>query len=399
MCGIVGYIGPRDPEAVLLDGLHHLEYRGYDSAGVAIFDQGKVEVIRAVGKLSELEKELEGRKFTGPIGIGHTRWATHGRPTLENAHPQHSGNVSIVHNGIIENYLELKEGLVSNGHKFVSETDTEVVSHLIDRELKSAPNRPEAIRRAVTKLKGAFALGVIFDDDTSHLYAVRNGAPLIVGVGDRETFIASDIPAVLNYTNKVIPLNDEEIAICTTDSCSILNFQNGKVHRPPEVIEWSSDMVEKGGYPHFMLKEIHEQPRAILETIDEYIDKSNFLPIFPDLEKLNDQLKTIDRVEMIACGTSYYAGLVAEYYFEEFAKLPTEVGLASEYRYRHPSANSKTLMITISQSGETADTLAGLKMAKELGAITIALSNVRGGSIPREAKATIYTQAGLEIGV
>src|SRR3990167_7994264 len=399
MCGIVGYIGPREPEGVLLEGLKRLEYRGYDSAGVAIFNKGKVEIVRAVGKLTQLEKALKGKRFSGPIGIGHTRWATHGKSTLENAHPHTAGKVKIVHNGIIENYIELKDDLISKGHKFLSETDTEVIVHLIDEELKRGDNRGEAIRRAMLRLKGAYALGVIFDDDEKHLYAIRNGAPLIVGVGEHEHFIASDIPAILNYTNKVIPLRDEEIAICTQEECSIMDFKNGNVPRTPQKIEWDAEMVEKGGYPHYMLKEIHEQPRVIMETIDKYIDKDRMVPSFDDLKIPVSTLKDIERIEIVACGTSYYAGLVAEYYFEEFARIPTEVQLASEYRYRHPVANKRTLIIAVSQSGETADTLGAVRMGRELGATVLALSNVRESTIPRESSAAIYTEAGLEIGV
>lgn len=399
MCGIVGYIGPKEPEGILLEGLKRLEYRGYDSAGVAIFDKGKVIIVRAVGKLSELEKALRGKKFSGPIGLGHTRWATHGKSTLENAHPHTSGKVKVVHNGIIENYIELKEDLKLKGHKFLSETDTEVIVHLIDEELKKNGDRGEAIRRAMLRLKGAYALGVIFDDDDKHLYAVRNGAPLVVGVGEGEYFIASDVPAILNYTNKVIHLHDEEIVICTKNDCSIIDFKNGKVPGNPEIIEWDTKMMEKGGYPHYMLKEIHEQPRAIMETIDAYIDKNKMLPSF-DRSSLPDKIfQNINRIQIVACGTSYNAGLVAEYYFEEFARMPTEVELASEYRYRHPVADNKTLLIAISQSGETADTLAAVKMGKELGAVTIAISNVKGSTIPRESGKVIYTEAGLEIAV
>lgn len=399
MCGIVGYIGPKEPEGILLEGLKRLEYRGYDSAGVAIFNKGKVEVVRAVGKLTQLEKALRGKRFSGPIGLGHTRWATHGRSTLENAHPHAAGKVKIVHNGIIENYIELKEDLISKGHKFLSETDTEVIVHLIDEELKKNGDRGEVIRRAMLRLKGAYALGVMFDDDEKHLYAIRNGAPLIVGVGEHEHFIASDIPAILNYTNQVIPLNDEEIAVCTQDRCEIIDFKNGRVPRTPQKIEWDAEMVEKGGYPHYMLKEIHEQPRAIMETVDKYIDKEKMVPLFDDLKIPASTLKHIERIEIVACGTSYYAGLVAEYYFEKFARIPTEVQLASEYRYRNPVANKKTLIIAVSQSGETADTLAAVKMGKGLGATVLALNNVRQSTISREATATIYTEAGLEIGV
>ncbi|MFC2074653.1 glutamine--fructose-6-phosphate transaminase (isomerizing) [Bdellovibrionota bacterium] len=398
MCGIVGYIGKKEPTDVLIEGLRRLEYRGYDSAGVAIFDKGKVKIERAVGKLKELENALKGKHFSGPIGVGHTRWATHGRTSLENAHPHHAGKVTVVHNGIIENYVELREGLKKKGHKFDSKTDTEVICHLIDEELKTSPNALDAIQGAVNKLMGAFALGIIFDDDQGRLYAVRSGAPLIVGVGDHEQFIASDIPALLKFTNQVIYLHDEEIAVCTTDDCSIVNFKNDPVERSPQTIDWSVEMGEKEGFPHYMLKEIHEQPRAVKETIDQYIDKSTMLPSFPDLFT-QEQLENISRIEIVACGTSYYAGLVSQYYFEEFVRVPTHVELASEYRYRHPVADKNTLVIGISQSGETADTLAAVKMANKLGAITVGLTNVRGSTITREAKGSFNTHAGLEIGV
>jgi len=399
MCGIVGYIGPRETVKVLIEGLKRLEYRGYDSAGVAIFHQGKVEIRRKEGKLSKLEELIGGETFNGRVGIGHTRWATHGRPSDENAHPHKAGKVAVVHNGIIENYLSLKEILKSKGHVFTSETDTEIISHLIDEFLQEGCSFPEAVRVALDKIKGSYALGILFEGDEQSLIAAKKESPLVVGIGEEEYFIASDVPAILPYTRNFIFMEDGEMVLLSAQGVNIFDVNGNQVSKEPKRVNWNPLMAEKGGYKHFMLKEIFEQPRAAIDTIrgrlseekgDAVLENVHFDPTF---------LKKIGRINLIACGTSYHAALVGKFLIEEFCRIPVEADIGSEFRYRKPIIGENDLLVAISQSGETADTLAALKEAKRKGAMTLAICNVVESSLAREADHVIYTHAGPEIGV
>ncbi len=396
MCGIVGYIGPKDATQVLLEGLRKLEYRGYDSSGLAILKDGKVGLRRSVGKLDKLISEVRKKPLDGNIGIGHTRWATHGRPSEANAHPHMEGGVAVVHNGIIENYLALKEELKEEGAKFKSETDTEILAHLISREIKGGKSLVEAVREAVRCIKGTFAIAVISENEPDKIVGARMECPLILGLGRHEAILSSDIPAILNITRQAIFLKDGEMVTLTKDRVRITTFDGKEVKREPSTIDWSPIMAEKGGYRHFMLKEIFEQPRAIADTFRGLLMEESG-DIY--LDKFNIPLKDIERVYIVACGTSWHAGLVGKFYFEEFFKVPTEVDLASEFRYRNPLVNDKTLVISISQSGETADTLAAVKEVKRRGAKTIAICNVMESSLTREADWSLMTHAGPEIGV
>ena len=396
MCGIVGYIGPREAAGVLLDGLRKLEYRGYDSSGIAVLLNGVIELRRSVGKLSRLSEEVVKRPVSGNTGIGHTRWATHGRPTEENAHPHIEGGVAVVHNGIIENYLSLKEELIAGGARFKSETDTEILSHLIYREIRRGAGLEEAVREAVRHVRGAFAIAAISEHEPGKIVGVRVECPLIVGIGKGEMIIASDIPAMLDVTRSAIFLKDGEMVTLTGDGVKIQTLAGEPVLREPRHIDWSPIMAEKGGYRHFMRKEISEQPRAITDTCRGLLLEEEGDVFF---DKFDIPLIDIERVYLTACGTSWHAALVGKYIFEDLYKIPTEVDLASEFRYRNPLIDKKCLVIAISQSGETADTLAAVKEVKRRGASTIAVCNVMESSLTREADWSFMTHAGPEIGV
>ncbi len=396
MCGIVGYIGAREASDVLLEGLKKLEYRGYDSSGVAVVKDGKVGLRRAVGKLDRLVAEVKKRPLAGHMGIGHTRWATHGRPSEANAHPHMEGGVAVVHNGIIENYLSLKEVLVGEGAKFKSETDTEIISHLIHREIKMGKTLVEAVRATVRLIKGTFAMAAVSEHEPDKIVAARMECPLIVGIGRHESILSSDIPAILSVTRRAVFLKDGEMAVLSRDATIITDFAGKEIKREPTTIDWSPIMAEKGGYRHFMLKEIFEQPRAVADTFRGLLMEESG-DVF--LDGLDMPAGSIDRIYIVACGTSWHAGLVGKYFFEEFFKVPTEVDLASEFRYRNPLVGKKTLVIAISQSGETADTLAAIKEVKKRGASTIAVCNVVESSLTRETGWSLMTHAGPEIGV
>jgi len=397
MCGIVGYIGGEQATPILLDGLRRLEYRGYDSAGVAVWDAGESRVVRCRGKLAALESLLQTSPAPGSVGIGHTRWATHGRPSDENAHPHKAGGISVVHNGIIENHLALRASLEESGSIFTSETDTEIFAHLIHREVSGgAPTLTEAVRRAVDKVQGAYAIVVLNDADPSTLVAAKNASPLIVGLGKGANLVASDVTAILDQTRDIIFIDEGEIVTITRDKVTITDFDGKPVDRPSRRITWSAMQAEKGGYKHFMLKEIHEQPRAVADTLAGRVD----------LERDNVSLDGIDldasklkRVVMVACGTSYHAVLVGKFLIESLSRIPVEVDLASEFRYRDPIVGPTDLVVAISQSGETADTMAAVREAMGKGAASLAIANVIDSSIPRLCDHAFYTHAGPEIGV
>jgi glucosamine--fructose-6-phosphate aminotransferase (isomerizing) len=406
MCGIVGYIGKRPVTAVLLEGLGKLEYRGYDSAGIAWLTETGLQRRRAPGKLSNLVElvahEAEPSSLVNGLctGIGHTRWATHGEPTEQNAHPHVdcTGRIVVVHNGIIENHRSLRQGLEAEGHVFQSETDTEVIAHLVEKYLKD--DLKSAVERAVAELKGSYAMVVMAQDWPGRLVAVRKQSPLVLGIGANEVFLASDIPALLPYTRQVVFLEDDDLVVLSADKMefySLLTHQT--VKRPVQTITWDISMAEKAGYRHFMLKEIFEQPQAILNTLAGRIAPDTGEVVLSELNLSATDLKSIQNILFLACGTSWHAGLTATYWFEEWIGIPARVELASEFRYRSMPVNEKTLVIPISQSGETADTLAGLRKAREAGARMIAICNVLGSTISREAGNTIYTHAGPEIGV
>ncbi len=397
MCGIVGYIGDKNATDVLIDGLTRLEYRGYDSAGIALIINDEIVVERSVGKLNNLKTKIADKNLFSNLGIGHTRWATHGKPSDENAHPHRSGDIVIVHNGIIENYLELKRDLLAKGYTFLSETDTEVIAHLLDNLWEK--DLFTTVQRVVKVLKGAYALAIISKNEPDKIILARKEAPLVIGKGVDENFAASDIPAVLHHTREFIFLEDHDIAILKKDSVEIFDKDGKRVDRSVKLISWNPVMAEKAGYKHFMQKEIYEQPRAITDTIRGKYSLDEGAVVLNELDEIADKLKDIERIQIVACGTSWHAGLVGKFYIEKFAKIPVEVDIASEYRYRTPIINDKVLFIPISQSGETADTLAALRLAKQMGAKVISICNVIGSSITRESDGTIYTHAGPEIGV
>ena len=399
MCGIVGYIGPRETAKVLIEGLKRLEYRGYDSAGIAIFHQGKIEIRRKEGKLTKLEELIGGETFNGKVGIGHTRWATHGRPSDENAHPHKAGKVAVVHNGIIENYLPLKDILKSKGHVFTSETDTEIVSHLIDEFLQEGYSSLEAVRVALGKIKGSYALGILFEGDEECLIAAKKESPLVVGIGEEEYFIASDVPAILPYTRNFIFMEDGEVALLSSKGVKVFDAKGDEVSKEPKRVNWSPLMAEKGGYKHFMLKEIFEQPRAVTDTIRGRLSEEKGDAVLEDIHFDPMFLKKIRRINLVACGTSYHAALVGKFLIEEFCRIQVEADIGSEFRYRNPIIGEDDLFVAISQSGETADTLAALREAKRKGAMTLVICNVVESSLAREADHVIYTHAGPEIGV
>jgi glutamine---fructose-6-phosphate transaminase (isomerizing) len=398
MCGIVGYVGSRDAAPILVQGLRRLEYRGYDSAGVAVKNGGPATVTRRRGKLIELEKELEREPATGNTGIGHTRWATHGRPSEENAHPHKVGGISLVHNGIIENHRALRTRLLAGGRTFSSETDSEVLAHLIDEAVEGgAADLASAVCEALRQVEGSYAIAVLSDRHGEQLVAARSSSPLVVGIGQGETFVASDVSAMLEHTREMIFLDEGDVVELTPSGARICNL-DGRLPSPPATttIDWSSARAEKDGYPHFMLKEIHEQPRAMTETL-----RGRLRPEAgdADLDGFTPDMSQVRRVVLLACGTSYHACLVGKFFIESMARLPCEVDLASEFRYRDPVVGPGDLVIALSQSGETADTLAALREARVCGALTLAVSNVVYSSIPRAAEAALYTRAGLEIGV
>ena len=400
MCGIIGYIGDKQVVPILIDGLRRLEYRGYDSAGVAVVRNGRIERRRSAGKLSNLEKTIETDPLGGIYGVGHTRWATHGRPTEENAHPHQdcSGKIVVVHNGIIENYLDLKRSLQQRGHKFVTETDSEVIAHLLEEEM-GAGGLEAATRRALLQMRGLFAFVAISTDDPDKIVAVRNGPPIVVGLGDNEFFVASDTPALLSHTRDVVFLGDEEMAVITRRGVQFTNFAGTPVSKATERVLWDPIMAEKSGYRHFMLKEIFEQPRAAEDTILGRLSAETGKVFLEDMNISQADLRRINKIALIACGTSWHAALVGKFLIERCAKIPTEVDYGSEYRYRDFIVDERTLVVVITQSGETADTLAALREARKRGARSIAICNVVGSMATREAEGTVYTHAGPEIGV
>ncbi len=404
MCGIVGYIGSKDPVEVLVEGLRRLEYRGYDSAGIAVVDDaGTLSIRRAPGKLRDLEKVLLEKPARGRYGIGHTRWATHGRPTEENAHPHRdcSGRLVVIHNGIIENYLELKHDLQAKGHRFVTETDTEVVAHALEQHMKDhGSDLARAFRAVLPQLRGIYALVAISVDEPDTLVAARLGPPLVVGIGQREYFVASDIPAILTHTKDVVFMDDHEVVVIDASGPRFLRLDGSPLEKAPQRIPWDPIMAEKGGYRHFMLKEIHEQPRAVRDTLLGRVSLESAQVFLEELSLTDDEIRGMDRAQIVACGTSWHAGLVGKFFLERLARLPAEVDYASEFRYRSPLVDARCLPIYISQSGETADTLAAQRQSRAEGARSIAVCNVRGSMLTREATAgTILTHAGPEIGV
>jgi glutamine---fructose-6-phosphate transaminase (isomerizing) len=400
MCGIIGYIGEQQVLPILIDGLRRLEYRGYDSAGVAVLRDGQIELRRSAGKLARLEEVIASQPLDGDYGIGHTRWATHGRPTEENAHPHRdcTGRIVVVHNGIIENYLDLKRQLQEEGHRFVTETDTEIVAHLVEREMKD-DGLENAVRRALLYMRGLFALVLISADDPNKIVTVRNGPPIVVGLGDREFFVASDIPAILSHTRDVVFLGDEEMAIVTPSGVEFTDYSGRAVSAKSTRVSWDPVMAEKAGYKHFMLKEIFEQPWAVRETVLGRASVETGKVFLNEIDLPDEALREIERVVILACGTSWHAGLTAKFLFESLARLPVEVDYGSEYRYRDPIVANNTLAVVITQSGETADTLAALREARKKGAKSIAICNVVGSMATRETDGTVYTHAGPEIGV
>jgi glutamine---fructose-6-phosphate transaminase (isomerizing) len=399
VCGIVGYVGAREASDVLVKALKRLEYRGYDSAGVAALNGEGIQVRRCVGKLTNLERLLAESPLQGSIGIGHTRWATHGRPSEENAHPHRAGRVVLIHNGIIENYLELRARLVRDGRTLLSETDTEVIAHLIDHELASGIGLVEATRRAVRRLTGSFSIVVMSELEPDRLVAAKTATPIVIGVGDEENLLASDIPAILDYTRDVIFLEDGEVAEVTRDSVVLTDFE-GRVHnREPRRVTWDPVTAQKGGYKHFLLKEIHEQPQALIDTLRGRISLASGDVGLAEIEKIERRLGGIERVTLTACGTAWHATLIGKFFLNHLARLPTEVDYASELRYRGLALGERDLLIAVSQSGETADTLGALEEAKRAGATTLAVCNVVDSSIARRADAVLYTHAGPEISV
>jgi glucosamine--fructose-6-phosphate aminotransferase (isomerizing) len=399
MCGIVGYIGCEDSVPILLDGLRRLEYRGYDSAGIAVIRESGLVVCRCMGKIAELEKRLAKTPLSGSTGLGHTRWATHGRPSDANAHPHVAGSVVLVHNGIVENYSELKKELMARGRVFSSETDSEVIAHLIDEELEAGKTFEDGVRDALGLLKGSYAVLVLNEKEPDCLIAARKESPLVIGEGDNEFFVASDIPAILNQTNRITFLEDGDIVVLSGKGFKITDQEGKHITRPVKTISWSGVMAEKGGYKHFMLKEIFEQPRAIIDTFRGRLMPSEANVSFEDMNISQERLRKISKIVIVACGTSWHAGLIGKFLIEEYCRIPVEVDLGSEFRYRDPIIDEDVLVIGISQSGETADTLAAMKEAASKGALLLALCNVVESSVVRMSDGIIYTHAGPEIGV
>ena len=400
MCGIIGYVGHQNATDVIIDGLRKLEYRGYDSAGIAVFANGETELRRAVGKLVNLDKVLSQNPTQGTVGLGHTRWATHGRPSEENAHPHKVDGVTIIHNGIIENYLELKRGLASRGRIFASETDTEIVAHLVALEVQQKHSLEEAVRRALKQIKGAYALVVMSESEPDKIVTAKSSSPIVIGLGDNETFVASDIPACLAHTRRFVFLEDGQMAVITKQDCLITDFDGQTVEYEVKQVSWSPVTAEKGGHKHFMHKEIYEQPTAIADTIRGRVSMEEASIHLDGMDK--DIVNKVKRLVIVACGTSYHAGLVGKFMIESLAGLPVEVDYASEFRYRQSIIDENTGLLAISQSGETADTLAAIKASKKQAAAVFAICNVIESSIARECKSSggvLYTHAGPEIGV
>ncbi len=399
MCGIVGYVGEKQAANFLIDGLTKLEYRGYDSAGIAVFDGEKINVAKSVGRLAALKEKIKNNTPEGVMGIGHTRWATHGRPSDVNSHPHTdcSGKFAIVHNGIIENFMSLKEELIAKGHKFVSETDTEVVAHLIEDVYEG--DFVEAVNKVLNRIEGSYSLAFMCQDYPGTLICTKKDNPLVIGLGEGENFIASDIPAIIAYTRRTYIMNDGEIAVVKKDSIWVTDRKGNPITKKVFEVNWNAEAAEKGGYEHFMLKEIHEQPKAVRDTISPRINKENTQVVLDELKWTKEYVENFNKIYIVACGTAYHAGLVGKYYIEKLARIPVEIDIASEFRYRDPIIDEHTLTIVISQSGETSDTLAALKESKRLGAKTLAITNVVGSSIAREADQVMYTWAGPEIAV
>ena len=399
MCGIIGYVGNQNAVPLLLAGLKCLEYRGYDSAGVAVLANGKIDVRRSVGKLANLEKLLAGNGLAGTVGIGHTRWATHGKPSEQNAHPHRSGSLALVHNGIIENYLALKELLRKDGFRFDSETDTEVVAHLIARSVKAGLSLDAAVRATVREIKGSYAIAVICEADPTTLVVARSGCPLVIGMGDGGAFVASDVTPLLAHLRDVIFLEDGETAVLSGKELVVKDADGKAMDRPSTRITWDATAAEKGGYPHYMLKEIHEQPQTILDTMRGRYSYEQGEADLPDIGVTPEQLGKTGRIWIVACGTSWHAGLVGKYLIEEMVGAPVLVDIGSEFRYRNPLIQKDDLFVAISQSGETADTLAAAREAKRQGARILSICNVVGSTLGRESDGVLYTRAGPEIGV
>jgi glucosamine--fructose-6-phosphate aminotransferase (isomerizing) len=397
MCGIVGYIGIRNAKDVIIDGLKRLEYRGYDSSGIAVLSDGKMRVVRSVGKISSLESLIDKEEINGTIGIGHTRWATHGRPTENNAHPHIVNGVAVVHNGIIENYAILKDSLIKSGHTFSSETDTEVISHLIYGEMSQGKELFDAVLGAVGAIEGSYAIAVLSEREKDYFVVAKNFSPLIIGIGEGENFVASDIPALLPYTRRIITLQEYEIAKIYRDHIEVYDIRDRKRLNPEiKIVDMSPVVAEKEGHKHFMHKEIFETPKVFTDTMLGRINRKDSTISF---EEVNIDFKRVGRIIIVACGTSYHAGMIGRYYLEQLSRIPVEVDYASEFRYRNPVLREDDLLIVISQSGETADTLGALKDAKERGIRSLAICNVMNSSIARLADNVIYTRAGIEIGV
>ena len=402
MCGIVGYIGERSAVGIILEGLKRLEYRGYDSAGVAVLGPDGLQVRRSAGRIKQLETILREQPVRGSVGLGHTRWATHGRPSEENAHPHTdcTGSLVVVHNGILENYLPIKERLTAEGHTFRSETDTEVLAHLIERHLRDVPRLEEAVKRALRELRGSYAIGVVAAGAPDRLVAAKHGAgAVVVGLGAGETFVASDIPAVLPHTRDVVVLEDEEVVVVRRDGVELSTLDGRPVQREPTRILWDPILAEKGGYRHFMLKEIYEQPRAVTDTFRGRIVPESGNAVLPEVNLDPAAAREIQRIVLVACGTSYHAAIVGRFMLERLAGIPSEVDLGSEFRYRDAPVGPETLVVAISQSGETADTLGAVKAARAKGTPLLAITNVVGSALSREATGVLYTHAGPEIGV
>lgn len=398
MCGIVGYIGKNNACNVLIKGLHRLEYRGYDSSGIALHNGKKINSTKSSGKIVNLEEKLTKENSVGTLGIAHTRWATHGKPTVINAHPHSVGNITLVHNGIIENYQKLKEDLIKKGHSFISDTDSEVIAHLIQEE-NIKFNFEKSVQNALKKIKGAYALAIMHKEYPNKLIVVRNSSPLVIGIGSNEFIIASDASAIIAYTNKVVYLDDGELAIITPTNYIVKTIFNKLQKKQEQQLNWNDEQAKKEGYEHFMLKEIHDQPHSIQDAIRGRIDLKSGMAILGGLITVESRLRSINRIIIISCGTSYFSGLIGEYMIEEYAGIPTEVEYASEFKYRKPLLDENTAVIAISQSGETADTLAAIKEAKNKGALTLGIVNVVGSSIARETDAGVYNHAGPEVSV
>jgi glutamine---fructose-6-phosphate transaminase (isomerizing) len=409
MCGIVGYVGPKDVVSVIIEGLRRLEYRGYDSAGIAVGGdhQGALELRRAPGKLRKLEEVIQQHPLHGTYGIGHTRWATHGRPTEENAHPHRdcTGRIVVVHNGIVENYIPLKKELTSLGHKFVTETDTEIIAHLIEQEIKASAasgkklSLEDGVRRSVKRLTGAFAISVISADEPDKIVAARNGPPVVVGLGEGEYFVASDVPGILHHTRNLYFLADGDMAILTPEGVQLTDFDGNVIHRPVNRIQWDPIQAEKGGYKHFMLKEIWEQPRAVRDTTLGRVSLETGKVFLSEMEISDEEFLATTKINIAACGTSWHAATAGKYMIERLARIPVDVDYASEYRYRNPIHDPAAIGMLITQSGETADTLAAQREMISNGSKTVAICNVVGAMVAREAHGKIYTHAGPEIGV